>query len=302
MSDTEGGNRPESHVQGASRRASIFDRWGTWIFAFGMVVLLAAVGVGGWLLGVNHGQEQTRLQNVAAAVTAAPRPTLPVVAATATSPPAVQQQPKAHASQALQSGCPSIAPIASGSTNVTLASGDFAGDGSANDVLKVYQLGSDWHVRVDIGGQGVDDDVLAGSGPMTAIGAATVNNDPMDEAWVKVSSGSATDVVGMLAFHNCNLQRVKLNNAPAAFAIGSTVTADDGLGCFGFNVGIEVFSTTSNDGVTYNGISKIYTLDLSSGTPKLVLGSTANQSETTSNGASYDALHTFHCDSLNTIP
>jgi hypothetical protein len=106
----------------------------------------------------------------------------------------------------------------------------------------------------------------------------------------------------LLAFHSCNLQRVKLNNAPAAFAVGATVTADDGVSCFGSNVGVEVFSTTSNDGLTYNGTSKLYTLNLSSGAPKLVLGSTASQSQTTSSGPAYDALHTFHCDSLNAIP
>lgn len=267
-----------------------------------MIFLLAAVGLGGWLVGVNHGKEQTSLHKSVALVTAAPQLTVPVVATASTSPPTTVPLATTLASPSTLSGCPSIPPLASGITSVTQAPGDFAGDGSANDVLKVYQLGSAWHVRVDIGGQGVDDDVVAGAGPMTAIGATTVNNDPVDEAWVKVSSGSGTDVVGMYAFHNCNLQRVKLNNAPAAFAIGSTVTADDGLSCFGFNVGVQVFSTTSGDGVTYTGTSKLYTLNLTSGTPKLVLGSTAVESQTTSSGPAYAALHTFHCHSLNTIP
>lgn len=271
-------------------------------FAFLVIFLLAAVGLGGWLLGVNHGKKPPSLHTSAALMTAAPQPTVPVVAVASTSPPTTAPLATMLASPSTLSGCPSIPPLASGITSVTQAAGDFAGDGSANDVLKVYQLGSAWHVRVDIGGQGVDDDVVAGAGPMTAIGATTVNNDPVDEAWVKVNSGSGTDVVGMLAFHNCNLQRVKLNNAPAAFAIGSTVTADDGLSCFGFNVGVEVFSTTSGDGVTYTGTSKLYTLNLTSGTPKLVLGSTAVESQTTSSGPAYAALHTFHCHSLNTIP
>lgn len=282
------------------------NHWGGRRLALLMIVLLAAVGFGAWLLGVNHGKGQPNLHKTAALVTAVPQPTVPVVATATTAPPTTAPLAATPAttlpSPTTLSGCPSIPPLASGITSVTQAAGDFAGDGSANDVLKVYQLGTTWHVRVSIGGQGVDDDVVAGAGPMTAIGAATVNNDPVDEAWVKVSSGSGTDVVGLFAFHNCNLQRVNLNNAPAAFAIGSTVTADDGLSCFGFNVGIQVFSTTSGDGVTYTGISKLYTLNLSSYTPKLVLGSTAAESQTTSSGPAYAALHTFHCHSLNTIP
>jgi hypothetical protein len=300
MSDTEDGNQGVSHTQGAAPRGRNRRRDRGLVVA--MVALLAAVGIGGWLLGEDHGQD---LAADKAAVVASPtiaQPTLLAIAATPTATPVAPPAAKAQSTQATQAVCASIPPIAGGATSVTQALGDFAGDGTPNDVLKVYHLGSAWHVRVDIGGQGVSDHVLSGAGPMTAIGATTVNNDAIDEAWVKVSSGAGTDVVGLLAFHNCNLQRVYLNNAPAAFAIGSTVTADDGLSCFGFNVGVEVFATTSGDGVTYNGTSKLYTLNLASTTPKLVLGSTASESQTTSSGPAYTSLHTFHCHSLNTIP
>ena len=98
------------------------------------------------------------------------------------------------------------------------------------------------------------------------------------------------------------LQRVQLNGSPAEFPVGATVTAADGVACFGFDTGIEVFTTTSTDGVTYTGSSNLYTIDLTTSPASLVLGSTAAQSQTTADGASWTQLHTFNCDSLSTIP
>jgi hypothetical protein len=147
---------------------------------------------------------------------------------------------------------------------------------------------------------GVDDTVVSGPGPsMTAIGGATINNDPTQEAWIKVGSGAPTDIISFFVFRQCHLQRVLLNNAPAVFPIGASVTHADGLQCFGFNVGIEVFATNSNDGMTYTGTSKIYTINLSGPAPTLVLGATAPQSETSPpGGPAFDVLSRFTCDNL----
>ena len=198
--------------------------------------------------------------------------------------------------------CAPVPPVPSGATDITTAPVDIQGDGTP-DLVRVYQDGGVWHVRVEVGGVAMDDDALTGPGPMMAvIGGATVNNDSVEEVWVKVGSGSATDIVGLLVWLECDLQRVELNNVPAEFPVGITATAADGLACFGFDTGIEVFTTTSTDGVTYTGTSTIYTIDLSSSPPSLVLGATANQSENTSGGPSFDRLHSFQCDNLNTIP
>ncbi len=306
MSDVgpDGELRPEES-DGRRRGWSIFGRWGHLAQIAAAVFVVAAVAFGGWRLGSNNsGDQDTNVEATtkkAATTTTTTKATPPPKAGTPLPVPLTSHF-----------NCASIPPMPAGATNPTTAPVDFDGDGTA-ETLRVYQLGSVWHVRaeevvgaVDVGpgdDVGLDDEVLAGSGPtMTAIGGATVNNDTAEEAWVKVGSGSATDIIGVLVFQNCDLQRVGLNNAPAEFPIGITVTAADGLACFGFDTGIEVFATTSNDGVTYTGTSTLYTIDLSSTPPNLVLGATANQSENTSSGAAFTALHTFHCDNLNAIP
>lgn len=198
--------------------------------------------------------------------------------------------------------CPPVADLPSGVTDVTTAPVDFNGDGTP-DVLRVYKIGATWHARAEVAGIGIGDLVLTGSGPtMTAIGGATVDALQPEEAWVKVGSGSSTDIIGLLVYRDCMLQRVELNGSPAEFPVGATVTAADGVSCFGFDTGIEVFTTTSTDGVTYTGSSSLYTIDQGSSPPSLVLGSTAAQAQTTSDGASWNALHTFNCDSLSVIP
>lgn len=198
--------------------------------------------------------------------------------------------------------CTAVPDIPGSATDITSAPMDVDGDGTP-DVLRVYQDAGVWHARVEVGGVALYDAVLTGPGPsMTAIGGASVDGVPFDEAWVKVGSGSSTDIIGMLVFQDCVLHRVTLEGVPAEFPIGVTTTAADGLGCYGFDVGIEVFTTTSTDGVTYTGTSTIYTIDYSTSPPSLLAGAVANQSETTSNGASWNMLHTFNCDSLNTIP
>lgn len=214
---------------------------------------------------------------------------------------------KATVSPAKQSGSPapqvaSCAPIGgmpSGATAITTAPVDFNGDGIA-DVFRVYRVGAVWHARADIGTAAINDVVVAGAGPtMTAIGGATVNNDSRQEAWIKVGSGASTSIVSFFVFRQCALQRIRLNGTPAFFPIGASLTHADGLQCFGFNVGIEVFSTNSNDGMTYAGTSKLYTINLSGSTPVLALGATSSQSETNPpGGPAFNALSKFHCDSL----
>lgn len=200
-----------------------------------------------------------------------------------------------------QSECEAIGPMPTGATNVTNAPVDFNAAG-VTDQIRVYQLGTVWRVRATVDGSPVADDVLSGPGPaMTAIGGATVDGYPVEEAWVKVGSGSSTDIIGLLMLLDCDLKRVELNGVPGEFPIGATATAADGLGCYGFDVGIEVFTSTSSDGVTYTGTSQIYTIDVTGPNPVFVLGATANQSEANPSPG-FTGMSTFNCDSLNTIP
>lgn len=198
----------------------------------------------------------------------------------------------------------SVGPVSSTATDITTAPVDFDGDG-VNDVLRIYQQGGAWHVRAEIGGTAIDDDIVVGAGPMTAIGGAMVNNDSSEEAWVKTSAmGASTDTIGLFVFRDCDLQRVLMNATdPAEFPIGASTMHADGLQCFGFGVGIEVFTTTSTDGITYKGTSKIYTIDLSGTNPVLTLGATASQTESDPpGGPTFEALSKFSCGSLSNIP
>lgn len=229
-------------------------------------------------------------------------PSTTAVVATSVAPPPVQAAP-ATTAPSIQS-CPAIAAVPSGATDVTTAPVDFDGDGTA-DVLRVYQDGSTWHARAEMANTGVHDQVLppVTGTPMTAIGGATVDNDASQEAWVKVGSGASTDIVGLFVFRQCQLQRVELNGAAAEFPIGASLTHAEGLECFGPNVGIERFDTTSSDGSTYTGTSETFTIDLSTSTPSLVAGATTPISESDPpGGAPFDRLSQFRCGGLSTIP
>ena len=238
-------------------------------------------------------------------------PTVGSSAATTTStttaagstPPPAQAAPSGGTTPPQLASCPPIAAVPSGALDVTTAPVDFDGD-NTQDVLRVYRLGSVWHARAEMANVGVDDDVVSGPGPsMTAIGGATVDNDASQEAWIKVGSGASTDIVSFFVFRQCDLQRVFLNGTEAGFPIGASVTHADGLQCFGFDTGIEVFSTNSTDGVTYTGGSDLYTIDLSGISPTLVLGSSAAQSHSSPpGGPAFDALSRFSCDNLTVIP
>jgi len=114
-----------------------------------------------------------------------------------------------------QPECESIGAMPTGATDITTAPVDYNADGTP-DVLRVYRLGSVWHVRAEIGGSAVADDVLVGPGPtMAAIGGATVDSFPGEEAWVKVGSGSSTDIIGLLMLLDCDLKRVLLGGTDA---------------------------------------------------------------------------------------
>ena len=201
--------------------------------------------------------------------------------------------------------CPAIPPVPANATDVTTAPVDFDGNGTA-DLLRVYRVGSVWHVRAEIGGLGIDDEVIPGPGPsMSAVGGATINPGLTEEAWVKVGQGAATDILGIYVFRSCDLQRVLLRGAgpvggPAEFPVGASATAADSVQCFGNNVGIEVETTTSSDGTNYSGTSQMYTLDLSGPNPVLVPQGPPSNISTP--GTSVTNLSDFICDSLTTIP
>jgi hypothetical protein len=195
--------------------------------------------------------------------------------------------------------CPSIGPVPSGAGNASTAKMDLDGNG-VTDTLRVYLLGNDWHARGEIGGAGFDDETIYGSGPMEAFGGAKVNADAAQEAWIKVGQGgSGGDIITFFAYGQCKLRQVRLNGSPANFSIGMGPTHADGLSCFGSGTGLTIVDTTSNDGITYSGTSKLYTLSVGP-PPSLVPASTASESESNPpGGPAFDALSSFHCGGLS---
>jgi hypothetical protein len=203
---------------------------------------------------------------------ASPSPTSATTGATTTAPattassaPATSaaSTPGSSVSSTLpgKSQCPPIAARAPQPTDATIPI-DFDGSGTA-ETLRVYQQGADWHVRGEFGGYAFDDQVVPGSGPMAPVGAARLNpSDANQEAWVKVANGAYTEILTIFVFRDCRLQRATLDGEPAAFPVGASVRNAVGIGCFMFDQGIEVFSTTSDDGVLYSGESQLYTLDV----------------------------------------
>lgn len=201
--------------------------------------------------------------------------------------------------------CGPVPPLAPSAQDVTTAPVDFNGDGTA-DVLRVYRLGAVWHVRAEISGVVLDDDVVAGPGPtMAAIGGATVDGDAFEEAWVKVGSGPPKDAVGLFTFGGCDLQRVVSDEdgAPYSFEISVSSTHTDGLRCLGGNAGLETLETNSTDGgTTYTGHGQEYTLLAFQSPPTLAPGLTNAYTET-STAPGFPPLTQFTCDGLGpTLP
>ncbi len=160
--------------------------------------------------------------------------------------------------------CPAIAARAPQASDETIPV-DFDGDGTP-DTLRVYLAGSDWHVRGEIDGSGFHDQVVPTAGPsgVTPIFGARVNPDATEEAWVKIGSGASAAIVTLFVFRDCELLRPTLQGDPAELTLGASVRNASGVTCFMFDQGIEVFTTTSEDGVNHSGQSQLYTLDATS--------------------------------------
>ena len=197
-----------------------------------------------------------------------------VASATAQAAGARAPTPGAVAS-ATAHGCtqPSAPPLPADATAVSTATGDFDGDGAA-DELMMYRVPSsrdDWHVRVVLAdGYALDQQVAIG-GPITipsaAIGGADVDGDGADEAFVVVGSGAYTFWVGLYHFDKtaCSLDRVLAPGGGAYFApVGASVRNLAGLQCVTTGpTGVPALaqlSGGSDDGRSYRGTRQFFTL------------------------------------------
>ncbi len=121
-------------------------------------------------------------------------------------------------------------------------------------------------------GDGFHDQVVAAVGPgaVEPIFAAHLNgSDPSEVAWVKVGSGAYASIVTIFVFQGCQLVRPVLDGNPVELPVGASVMNAAGVACFMFDQGVEVFDTTSTDGITFSGQSQLYTLDVGNQPPTL---------------------------------
>ena len=109
-----------------------------------------------------------------------------------------------------------------------------------------------------MGGDGFHDQVVTPLGPSSVepIFAARLNpSDATEEAWVKIGTGAYAQIVTIFVFQGCELRRPTLDGNPVELAVGASVRNASGVSCFMFDQAIEVFDTTSEDGITFNGQS-----------------------------------------------
>lgn len=71
-----------------------------------------------------------------------------------------------------------------------------------------------------------------------------------------VDHGASVEVISL--FRGCPPEPVRLDGAPAAFPVGGTVTHGDGMACVEGR--FEVRSATSDDGATYQAVTRVYRL------------------------------------------
>jgi hypothetical protein len=141
--------------------------------------------------------------------------------------------------------CPIPVALAGGTLTFSGASGDFDGDGLA-DQLMTYQAGpDDWRVRVVLAdGGGADAAIVDGVDltPPQPIGGYDIDGDGADEVFVTVGSGASAVLVGFFDVSACVATRVTSGGTPAVFSVGGSVGTVSGLFCPGDGTIQRVFA------------------------------------------------------------
>lgn len=114
--------------------------------------------------------------------------------------------------------------------------GDFDGDGSADELL-TYQVGvDDWRVRI-VFADGGGADAAIGDGedfaPPRPIGGFDIDADGPEEVFLTVGSGASTARVGLYDVAGCVATRITAGGVPAVFNVGGSVGTVSGITCPG---------------------------------------------------------------------
>lgn len=218
--------------------------------------------------------------------TTAPAPTSSTAAVVTTTRPATTTPAPA---------CPAT-PLPASAAALSTAAGSFDADGRP-DVLKAYQAGGTWHLRLELttGGQ-VDVTVpnVRSAESVVALGGFNVDATAADEAFASVGSGSYTSMVGIWkVVGSCQLTRLTVNGEPSSFPVGASVRNRAGLRCVA-GTAVQALQSESSDGIKYTGTITNY--DVMGNT--LVLANTSPPQVMTDGDPALRAYGALTCGSL----
>ncbi len=208
-----------------------------------LILLLAACG--------GEAETTTTEARVGVAATTAPSPETTVSAAAPTTTTSITQPSVAEPDPDLAEGepttttttttlpptvCPIPVPLADGTLITAAVSGDFDGDGLADQLL-TYQNGpDDWRMRVVFADGGGADAAIVDAvdfTPPRPIGGYDIDGDGPEEVFLTVGSGASTAQIGLFDVASCVATRITAGGTPATFGVGGSVGMVSGVSCPG---------------------------------------------------------------------
>ena len=200
-----------------------------------LIVLLAAGCGGDSSPTTTEAVATTATPTTLATTTTAPPPTTTTAASTTTSEATTTTSTTTSTTLPV-TVCPVPVALPTGTLSFSGVSGDFDGDGAADELL-TYQVGpDDWRVRVLFAdGGGADAAIPDGEdfAPPRPFGGFDVDGDGPEEVFLTVGSGASTAQVGFFDVVSCVATRVTSGGTPAVFGVGGSVGMVSGISCPG---------------------------------------------------------------------
>lgn len=174
---------------------------------------------------------------------------------------------------------------------------DVDGDGADDDVFD-YRAGDEWHLRVELAAGGSSDIVIAptAAGEVDPIGGVDVDGDGGDELWATVGSGASATIVSLFRFDDCALGVVSSGRGHE-FAVGASVGSASGIECRsrpGDEYDVLFLQATSDDGRTYRTTTTPRRLD----GDQLVSAGATTRGTVQASSPDFDRYASFRCGPL----
>ena len=192
--------------------------------------------------------------------------------------------------------CPAVS-VPNAAEELTELEGDADGD-DADDALRTFRVGEEWHLQVELAaGGGADLVIPSFGGAVGLIGGADVDGDGADEIWARTGSGASATIVGLARFVDCGLVRVTFASGELAeLPIGGSVGTASGLECAtdpGHTTDLTAFTATFTEGSSYDVAAIGYALE---GTALVEQGAT--NSTVDANDDDFLRYTSFTCEDL----